>query len=121
MSELKSIGFDFFSPFNEKACDLCGECFSKCPVLKLPLEESKEEMKRLLAGEKTNLVLSRCQSCFSCNFYCPNDARPASLILQRWNERYKKEGLKLRGRYFMTFHPHYPNFRSSVMKNRFRG
>ncbi|MFX1381262.1 MAG: (Fe-S)-binding protein [Promethearchaeota archaeon] len=115
MLEIKQVKYDFFSPFKEEDCTLCGECFNKCPVLKLPIEESKEEIKRLIAGKETKIVLTKCQSCFSCNFYCPTNAHPTSLILKRWNEQYKKNGLRIRGKYFMTFHPYYPNFRSYVM------
>jgi Fe-S oxidoreductase len=117
MSKIKAIDLNFFSPFNRDACTICGECFHRCPVMELPIEESVNEMKRLLNDEPTKRVLTECQSCFSCNFYCPENAYPASLILQRWNEQYKREGLKKRGKFYMTLHPHYPNFRSYVMEH----
>ncbi|MFX1411692.1 MAG: (Fe-S)-binding protein, partial [Promethearchaeota archaeon] len=88
-----------------------------CPVMELSVEDSIEEMKKLIVGENTKEVLNNCQSCFACNFYCPENAHPADLILQRWNELYKKEGLRKRGEYFMTLYPHYPNFRSYVMEH----
>ncbi len=113
---MKPIDISFFSPFNKEACTFCGDCFHKCPIMGLSVEESIAEMKKLIAGEKTKRVLTECQSCFSCNFYCPENAHPAGLILQRWNEQYKKEGLKVRGKHYMTFYPHYPNFRSYVME-----
>ena len=116
MVKLKPITIEFFSPFNKAACTLCGECFQNCPIIDLSKDESIEEMKRLISGVKTERILADCQSCFTCNFFCPENAHPASLILQRWNEQYKKEGLKIRGRYYMTFYPHYPNFRSYVME-----
>jgi len=115
MTKIEPIDRDFFSPFNEEACTLCGECFHNCPVMGLSIEESIEEMKKLIAGNETKRVLNECQSCHSCNFYCPENAHPAELILQRWNEKYKKEGLRIRGKYYMTLYPHYPNFRSYVM------
>ena len=114
---MKPIDITFFSSFDKEACNLCGECFHKCPILELPIDEAVDEMKKLIAGEKTNRVLNECQSCFSCNFYCPENAHPTGLILQRWNEQYKKEGLKIRGKYYMTLYPHYPNFRSYVMEH----
>ena len=117
MTKIEPIDRDFFSPFNEDACNLCGECFHKCPVMKLTVEDSIKEMKKLIAGKETERVLKECQSCHSCNFYCPENANPAGLILQRWNEKYRKEGLKIRGEYYMTFYPHYPNFRSYVMEH----
>ena len=69
-------------------------------------------MRRLIAGKRTKKLLRDCQSCFTCNLYSPHDALPTSLILQRWNEKYEKEGLKIRGKYFMTLYPNYPNFRT---------
>ncbi len=115
--DIKPIDLEFFSSFNKDSCNLCGECFHKCPVMYLSIEESILEMKKLIAGERTNRVLTECQSCFSCNFYCPMNARPTSLILQRWNEQYKKDGLKKRGKFYMPLYPHYPNFRSYVIKH----
>ena len=117
MTKLEPIGIEFFTPFKKEACTLCGDCFYRCPVLNLSKDESIKEMKRLLTGEKTKRILTECQSCFSCNIYCPEDAHPASLILQRWNDQYKNEGLRKRGKYYMTLYPHYPNFRSHVMKH----
>lgn len=117
MTKIKPINFDFFSAFDEKACSLCGECFNKCPIMLLPIDLANEEIKRLIAGEDTKRVLSECQSCFACNFYCSENAHPTSLILKRWNEQYKKKGLKKRGKFYMTLFPHYPNFRSYVMQH----
>ncbi len=116
MTKIEPIDLSFFTAFNEESCNLCGECFHKCPVMQLPTNLAIEEMKKLIAGEKTKKVLDKCQSCFSCNFYCPENAHPTSLILQRWNEQYKKYGLRNRAKHYMTLYPHYPNFRSYVMK-----
>jgi Fe-S oxidoreductase len=117
MTNIEPIDISFFTAFNKEACNLCGECFHKCPIMLLPTELAIEEMKRLIDGDDTKKVLELCQSCFSCNFYCPKNAHPASLILQRWNEQYKKKGLRKRGQHYMTFYPHYPNFRSYVMEH----
>ncbi len=83
----------------------------------LPKDLAIDEIKKLIAGEKTKKVLSECQSCFSCNFYCPENAHPAGLVLQRWNEQYQKEELKVRAKHYMTLYPYYPNFRSYVMEH----
>jgi len=80
------------SAFNEEFCDLCGQCFHLCPVLQLPLEESKKEIERLIKGKESKYVLSKCNTCFSCNLYCPQNANPYQLILERWNDKYKKRG-----------------------------
>ena len=78
--------------FRFDACDRCGICFHECPVIQLPIEESKKEIRRLIQGESTKHVLSRCNSCFTCNLICPNQANPYQLILERWNDLYKYRG-----------------------------
>jgi Fe-S oxidoreductase len=99
-------------PFDQERCTVCGECFHRCPVMVLPLEQARQEMERLLAG-KDSPVLRRCTSCLACNLCCPTDARPANLILDRWHESYVREGLPTRAAYFL---PHSrPNFRSDIV------
>jgi Fe-S oxidoreductase len=78
--------------FKEDLCDLCGLCFHMCPVLELPLDESKAEIQRLIKGLESKYVLSKCNTCLSCNLYCPQNAKPYQLILERWNDLYKKKG-----------------------------
>ncbi|MFX1292499.1 MAG: heterodisulfide reductase-related iron-sulfur binding cluster [Promethearchaeota archaeon] len=80
------------SGFKKELCNLCGQCFHLCPVLQLSLEESKEEVERLIKGENSKYVLSKCNTCFSCNLYCPQNANPYQLILENWNNLYKKRG-----------------------------
>ncbi len=80
------------SVFNESNCTRCGECFHKCPELKLPLDIAKQEISNLIEGETSQYVLSHCTSCFSCNLLCPNDCKPYQLILERWNDLYKQRG-----------------------------
>lgn len=86
-----------------------------CPVISLSRKDARGEIEALLAGDPS-VVLDRCQSCFACNFHCPNGARPASLVLQRWNEQYRREGLRARAAFFATHWPNYPNFRSRVVE-----
>ena len=78
--------------FNAKTCDACGECLERCPELSLGREEAREEIKRLIAGDESRYVLTRCSSCLSCNVYCPKECNPYQLILSRWNERYRRVG-----------------------------
>ena len=80
------------SAFREDLCNLCGECLHMCPVLRLPLDDAKQEIKNLINGNESKYALSRCNTCFSCNFYCPQNANPYQLILERWNDLYKKRG-----------------------------
>jgi len=110
---MKMSNFDPFKPFNRETCNLCGECFSKCPVMNLPPDEAKEEIKRLIKSSETKHVLQKCTSCFDCNFICPQRSNPTQLILDRWHEKYLREGMPLRAGYFI---PHsYPNFRTYVL------
>ncbi|MHA1147917.1 MAG: (Fe-S)-binding protein [Promethearchaeota archaeon] len=78
--------------FREDLCNRCGECFHQCPVLQLPIDEAKKEIQRLINREPSKYVLSKCNTCLSCNLYCPNDANPYQLILERWNDLYKTRG-----------------------------
>ena len=64
MVKIEPVDISFFSAFNEEACNLCGDCFHKCPVMQLPLDFAIEEMRKLIAGEKAKKVLNFCQSCF---------------------------------------------------------
>jgi len=73
-------------------CWLCGSCLSSCPVLSYSTEQARAE-KDLLNRCLYSPVLDRCTTCFSCNFYCPNDCHPYELILLRWHQRYQRQGL----------------------------
>lgn len=78
--------------FRKDSCDRCGLCFHLCPVMQLPLEEAKIEIANLIEGRESKHVLSKCNTCLSCNLFCPQQANPYQLILERWNEQYKKRG-----------------------------
>ncbi|MFX1284446.1 MAG: (Fe-S)-binding protein [Promethearchaeota archaeon] len=80
------------SVFNESLCTKCGECFHRCPELRLPLEVAQQEITNLIKGNESQYVLLHCTSCFSCNHYCPHDCKPYQLILERWNALYKQRG-----------------------------
>jgi Fe-S oxidoreductase len=99
-------------PFDRQACTLCGQCLHRCPVLNLPLARAKREMERLIQGQETP-VLRDCTSCLACNIFCPEDCRPANLILDRWRESYQRRGLPARAAYLL---PHSrPNFRTFIL------
>lgn len=104
---------DLFNAFDEKKCTLCGQCFHRCPVMSLPLDVAKDEIVRLVNNNETKHVLQKCTSCFACNFICPEACNPAQLILDRWHEKYIKEGLRLRAKYFIPHNK--PNFRTYVL------
>jgi Fe-S oxidoreductase len=88
--------------FNEKDCDLCGLCLNKCPVLALSIEEAKNEMQRLIKGEKPKHVFSKCTSCMTCNLICPKNCNPYELIIFRWYEKYKEKGLSKNAKFMLT-------------------
>ena len=99
--------------FDPEKCTLCGECLIQCPVMALPREKAVLEIKKLVAGDMDGKVLSKCESCFTCNYICPEKANPACLILDRWHDMYKEKGLLARADYFI---PHsVPNFRTFVI------
>ena len=87
MTEIKRI-----PAFNKDSCNLCGLCLNKCPVMQLPTDIAKEEIKNLIEGKESKYALSKCNSCVSCNLFCPQEANPYQLILERWNDLYKKRG-----------------------------
>jgi len=78
--------------FNEEACTRCGDCFHLCPELRLPVDIAKREISNLIEGRESRHVLVHCTTCLSCNLICPNDCKPYQLILERWNDLYKKRG-----------------------------
>lgn len=88
--------------FDEDSCDLCGVCLSKCPVMGLPVEEAKEEVRRLVEGEEARHVFSKCTGCMTCNLLCPKDCKPYDLILYRLYERYRRDGLPSIARFMVT-------------------
>jgi Fe-S oxidoreductase len=78
----------------------------------LPLEEARVEMERLLAG-RDSPVLRACTSCLACNLFCPENCRPANLILDCWHQAYLQNGLPARAAHFL---PHSrPNFRTGIL------
>ncbi|MBN2152213.1 MAG: (Fe-S)-binding protein [Candidatus Lokiarchaeota archaeon] len=77
--------------FKWDACTGCGTCLASCPVLRLPVDEAKREIRNLIDG-KASKVLTKCNTCFSCNLHCPEHANPYQLILSRWNDVYHRRG-----------------------------
>lgn len=71
--------------FDESKCNRCGECFVRCHYVEYDQDRAVKEMEALIAGEPTEIV-SLCATCIACNTYCPQDAHPFDLILQRQEE-----------------------------------
>lgn len=94
-------------------CKICGTCLESCPVLKLDSESAALEIKKIREGHES-FVLKKCTTCHDCDFSCPNDCHPCSLILERWSEIYSSKGIPARAKYFL---PHSkPNFRTYVIE-----
>ncbi|HNS51230.1 MAG TPA: (Fe-S)-binding protein [Anaerolineae bacterium] len=110
------------APFDSACCTGCGECFHQCPVMRLPLPEARAEIERLRAmdqgsgamdGDPSSIVLRNCTSCLACNQVCPEECRPANLVLDLWHAAYLREGLPARAAWFL---PHArPNFRTYIL------
>ncbi len=105
---------DLFDKFNAEKCTLCGECFHQCPVMQLPLDIAKEEIRRLVYGEETKHVLKKCTSCFDCNFICPVGCNPTQRILDIWHEKSVSGGIPIRAMYYTP--DSVLNFRTYVLE-----
>jgi Fe-S oxidoreductase len=68
--------------FDETRCDRCGDCFVRCLYVDYDKERAAFEIEELIAGRDAP-ILSACITCFACNEYCPTDARPFDLIMER--------------------------------------
>jgi len=68
--------------FDETRCDRCGDCLVRCLYVDYDKEQAAFEIDELIAGRPAP-ILSDCITCLACNEYCPTDARPFDLILER--------------------------------------
>jgi Fe-S oxidoreductase len=68
--------------FDETRCDRCGDCLVRCLYVDYDRERAAFEIDELIAGRSAP-ILSSCITCLACNEYCPTDARPFDLILER--------------------------------------
>lgn len=72
--------------FDSKKCVLCGQCRDRCLYIDYAPGTGAGEWEKLVNGEPVSW-LHQCITCFACNEYCPNGARPFDLILERLEER----------------------------------
>ncbi|MFX0186391.1 MAG: (Fe-S)-binding protein [Candidatus Hodarchaeota archaeon] len=112
---MKLKNFENFLEFNEKACNFCGLCFHKCPVMSLPLDIAKKEIESIIKTGKSKKVLNNCVGCMSCNHYCPNNCNPYALIINKWNEKYRKKGLPNRANLILTLPYKMPYIHSFII------
>jgi len=71
--------------FHEERCDFCGDCLARCHYLDFDNKTGGEAFEKLVRGEKSDWIYD-CLTCIPSNEYCPKDARPFDLILQRMEE-----------------------------------
>jgi Fe-S oxidoreductase len=79
--------------FIETLCDRCGDCLTRCLYVNYDKEQAALEIDELVAGRAAP-ILSACVTCFACNEYCPTEARPFDLILER-QEEFRSVGIPL--------------------------
>lgn len=91
--------------FDVEGCDFCGRCLESCPELGRGIKDPSEAWRALVGGEYVRGVLDRCSSCMSCNVLCPNGCNPYGLILFRWHERERRNGLPVRASLVMPLEP----------------
>jgi Fe-S oxidoreductase len=99
--------------FAADKCTLCGECFTRCQYMDLTRGEAILEIKRLIEDRPTKSVLRECVSCYACDAFCPEDAGPYQLILEKWSRRYDRDGLPVRAAYMLPYQV--PNYRTDMV------
>jgi Fe-S oxidoreductase len=90
--------------FHEERCDFCGDCLARCHYLPFDKESGSKEFEKLVKGEKVDWLFD-CVTCIACNEYCPRDARPFDLILQRMEEAGNFTDPELRAKMAERFKP----------------
>ena len=71
--------------FYEEKCDFCGDCLTRCAYVEYDKERAASEIRALIDGKEAP-ILSSCITCYACNEYCPQEARPFDLILERMEQ-----------------------------------
>jgi Fe-S oxidoreductase len=79
--------------FHEALCDRCGDCLARCLYVDYDKAQAAYDIDELIAGRPAP-ILSACVTCFACNEYCPTEARPFDLILER-QEQFRSLGIPL--------------------------
>jgi len=96
-------GFRFFK---DDQCDRCGVCFERCPVLELEKTRARQEIEALIHGQTdASLVLQQCVTCNACDFLCPQQADPYGLILERYSDQGRTDGLPYIARFIFPNEP----------------
>ena len=80
--------------FNEQTCQRCGTCLEQCPFLKLPIEDAKKEVIKMIETRRSRKVLNYCASCSYCNTVCPTSSNPYDLIKEIRLQNRRKNGMR---------------------------
>jgi len=67
--------------FDKSKCNLCGDCFERCPYVDYDKEKAVEQITALTEGKDAE-ILRGCITCAACNEYCPPVANPFDLICE---------------------------------------
>lgn len=79
--------------FLAETCKRCGVCLNRCPFLKLPIEEAKAEILRMIESRDSKDVLKHCARCGYCDVLCPTGSRPSELRKEILRRRAKERGV----------------------------
>lgn len=80
--------------FIPENCKRCGICLSKCPVISMPVERSKEEIEKMINTRTSTVINSGCARCGYCNVICPTHSNPADLIDEMLYRKTVEKGAK---------------------------
>jgi Fe-S oxidoreductase len=80
--------------FNEETCTRCGICLEQCPFLRLPIEEAKQEIIKMIEARNSEKIIKNCASCSYCNTICPTVSNPYELIKEIRLQNYRENGIR---------------------------
>ena len=63
---------------------------------------ARKEIESIVKTGESKKILKNCVGCMSCNHYCPNNCAPYALIIKKWNDKYRKNGLPSRAKLILT-------------------
>ncbi|MCG8637798.1 MAG: (Fe-S)-binding protein [Desulfobacterales bacterium] len=82
----------YIDSYGAEQCVECGTCLSGCLHREYSGEGAVEAIQALRQGGDCEAFLDGCVFCGMCNFRCPRDASPLSLMLERLRGKRKKQG-----------------------------
>jgi Fe-S oxidoreductase len=83
---------NFTRGFLADQCNQCGKCLSGCHYSSFTPTQAREVMLKITAELQWPPELTGCIRCGKCDYRCPEDARPGSLMLECFEYRRRAEG-----------------------------